>query len=94
MYSHWAQGEPRDRASKKCVRWRFKHIGTHLHDMRWHSVGCGPETGHIVLCGEPWYDPISHVNWPVNGPDVSTEGPFGQLIRKKIKKTKQKLHRC
>ena len=85
LYSHWAQGEPRDRTSKKCVRWRFKHIGTHLRDMKWHSVGCGPETGHIILCGRPWYDRIRSVKRRFNGPNFSVKSRFGQLIRKKIK---------
>ena len=52
LYSHWAQNEPRDRASKKCVRWRFEQIDGHIYDKKWHSVGCGPETGHLLFCGE------------------------------------------
>ena len=85
LFSHWAPGEPRDRSSKRCVRWRFvqsKNTGEWL-DEKWHSVGCGAVTAHVVICRQkkqPRNKSLTYTpDFNTSVADALRKGSFGQL---------------
>ena len=50
LLSHWAPGEPRDIATKKCVVWKFAHAPGGVIDKKWHSLECDTTRRLPVLC--------------------------------------------
>ena len=87
LFSHWAQGEPRNIISKKCVRWSTGI--TKYDDNKWHSVGCGEHTARMIPCREdvPPHNIRMHFNIDsrVNISEVFTKGSFGKVITKSSK---------
>ena len=89
LFSYWAAGEPADITTRKCARWRLDYNHPNYQDKKWHSVGCGAETAHILLCGNkvpPLHKPLTYtIDKDTNISGVITQGLFGQFITKSSK---------
>ena len=85
LFSHWAPGEPRDRSFKRCARWTFvqsNNTGPWL-DEKWHSVGCGAVTAHVIICRrkkKPRNKGLTYTpDFNTSVSDILRKGCFGQL---------------
>ena len=52
LYSHWAPGEPRAIAVRKCMIWKFtRNISKGVWiDRGWYAAGCGEKNANLIIC--------------------------------------------
>ena len=85
LFSHWAPGEPRDIATKKCVSWEFAYLQNgNIVDKKWHSSRCDSYNISPVLCHQNLPARNKTLNYSpyfaINSKDIMPRGNLGQVI--------------